>query len=259
MSVNVLLTTMNRPKALVRTLETLVRSPVPIRLIIQDDGSGPEAQELIKEWWATHQMVQFRFLDGKDGGDPNRARRRILYEFFEGEWGDGSDFCVTIESDLVFHPLWLQRLLQIYEVARQPDESLEIDGHALATLSAYRGWAHRANEIITQDGWVFRRQTGGVNHLITRQWYERGKEPAGWMAWEKRVDGDWPPRSGGWDFMMARQATGHQLLFGCMMPSLVDHVPGSEGTTSGSRLVNDRALDFPGEWYGIKRATPKGS
>lgn len=254
MAVSVILTSFNRPKALARVFETLARTSVPIHLFIQDDGSSSETTNLLLQ--SSEGLgfpVSFAPLLGRDGGDPNRARRRSLYEAFEGEWDDGSDFVVTIESDLVFHPHWLKFLMKMYEVAKQSDGSMLVDGHHLATLSAYRGWAHRANEIISQDGWVYRRLTGGVNHLITRWWYEKGKEPQGWMSWEKREGDDWVPRAGGWDFMMARQAKSMGLLFGCLMPSLVDHVPGDEGTTSGSKLVGDRALDFPGEWYGIKR------
>lgn len=186
-----------------------------------------------------------RVPEGKHGGEPNRARRRLLARVFEKH---NPDYVVTIESDVVFNSWWLSALLHWYGKLWRPSGPLTLRGQGLATISPYRGAAHQHSERFHAEGLVTRYQTGGVCHLIPRWWYEEGKRPKGWMAWIKREkDGDWPEGCGGWDFMMAEQAKREGLAFAVMSPSLVDHDPGEEGGTSGSSLYRDRAVDFVGE------------
>jgi hypothetical protein len=67
------------------------------------------------------------------------------------------------------------------------------------------------------------------------------------MAWQKREADDWPAGCGGWDLMMSKQAQGLQRRFATLLPSHVDHVPGEEGSTSGSVMGSkDHAMDFLG-------------
>lgn len=251
----VVMTTYNRPKALIRALESLGRTEGYIHLFIQDDASDAETRDIINDWdWTRYfALLALGYVPhGEHGGEPNRARRRALYKVFDGEWDQGFEFVVTIESDVIVHPTWLSRLMSFLDQCSQFPGNLALNGVTLATISPYRSTAYSGDEQLHPYGtWARRKATGGVCHVITREWYEQGKRDGGWMAWERRIekDGrvDWPEGCGGWDHMMSVDATRGGIYFAVMIPSLVDHQPGDEGGTSGSSLAFDRAIDFIGE------------
>lgn len=269
-SIPIVLTTYNRPKALAKTLKSLAATDVmglEPHLFIEDDGSGDEALEIIQSVFSTDAIFPWGAWQEKNASygrrrkGPNRNRRLSLWRVFE-DFKKEFPFVVTIESDAVFHPSWLKKLIQFYMESAQPDGTMKNEGWSLATISPYRSRLGSTAE--TDHGtWVHRQQTGGVCHLIPREWYDRGKEKDGWMAWEMIEDWNnndvvwglankpnpvWGARTGGWDYKMVQQAHRMGRTFGCLKPSLVDHRPGPEGTTSGSRIgVTDHAVDFVGE------------
>ena len=251
----IVLTTYNRPIALRRTLESLSKTDLrghDVRILIEDDGSDkPPEHELLWDigfdgGWGGN------IIRGEAHGGPNRCRRRSLWRAFEREQElHGAPFVITIESDLVFNPNWLFVLLRLYAATKGLNGHPAIYGTRLATISPYRGMAFRSGEV-HRDTFTIRDRTGGVCHLITRDWYERGKMMDGWMAWERVTWGEdgvpeWSDGGGGWDHVMGEQARKENMKFACLKPSLVDHVSGPEGGTSGSSLAGDRAMDFVGE------------
>lgn len=94
---SLIITTYNRPDALLRVLESILHQEIPPdEIIIADDGSGEETRETIKEF-ARHSFIPVKHSWQEDKGfRPARARNSAIAM-------SDYDYIIAIDGDMVLH------------------------------------------------------------------------------------------------------------------------------------------------------------
>ena len=120
----VIITTFQRAKYIVSTVESVYRQSYrPIELIVVDDGSGDDTNNLLNEWWKTKSKnIDFEFIYYYQENTGAPAARNYALTQSTGE------FIQEVGSDDLIHPAKLEthiRVLQKHEDCQSAWSPLE--------------------------------------------------------------------------------------------------------------------------------------
>lgn len=101
MNISLIVTTYNRPDALVLVLESIARqSLLPAEVVVADDGSGEPTRELIGRVAATFPVPLRHVWQPDEGFRAGTARNKAIA-------AASGDYIVQIDGDMVLHPRFL--------------------------------------------------------------------------------------------------------------------------------------------------------
>ena len=102
MSVSLIITTYNRPAALLLVLKSVEsQSTLPLEVIIADDGSNNETKDLIKDFQEFTHLEIIHVWQQNKGFRAAQSRNKAIARA-------GSDYIILIDGDMILHPEFLQ-------------------------------------------------------------------------------------------------------------------------------------------------------
>jgi glycosyltransferase involved in cell wall biosynthesis len=170
MRTELIVTTYNSPLALALCLTSVARQDrLPDTICIADDGSGPETQGALAAFDAAHPTLTFRHVWHEDRGFEKAA---ILNRAIASS---DADFLVFIDGDVLIHPVFISRHLELARPGRFSTGSLiRLDAEATASVTP---------EMI-EDGRILSRDWLRANRAIDRlgTWFKTMPFPKPVMA-----------------------------------------------------------------------------
>ena len=156
----------HRHRYIGRSLPSLLRSSLPenVRIILADDqSSDPRVLELLASCAKSDSRVELWTNPERMG--PNKGQE---YNFARmvGRFPDASLFAIC-DDDIIYHPGWLQRLVQVQEEAR----TAGIEGVFTALNVPFR--VSYASATLPTSEVLLKERQAALNWLVPRDIYER--------------------------------------------------------------------------------------
>ena len=102
MLVSLIITTYNRPDALLLVLKSVERqTTIPLNIIIADDGSNNETKEVIKIFQTSTQLNVIHSWQKNKGFRAAKSRNKAIAK-------SNADYLILIDGDMVLHPEFVQ-------------------------------------------------------------------------------------------------------------------------------------------------------
>ena len=102
MLVSLIITTYNRPDALLLVLQSVERqTTIPFNIIIADDGSNNETLEIIKNFQISSKLKVIHSWQQNKGFRAARSRNKAIAK-------SNADYLILIDGDMVLHPEFVQ-------------------------------------------------------------------------------------------------------------------------------------------------------
>jgi len=102
MLVSLIITTYNRPDALLLVLKSVERqTTIPLNIIIADDGSNNETKEIIKNFQTSTQLNVIHSWQKNKGFRAAKSRNKAIVQ-------SDADYLILIDGDMVLHPEFVQ-------------------------------------------------------------------------------------------------------------------------------------------------------
>ena len=102
MLVSLIITTYNRPDALLLVLQSVERQTnIPLNIIIADDGSNNETKEIIQNFQTSTQLNVIHSWQKNKGFRAAKSRNKAIAK-------SDADYIVVIDGDMILHPYFLQ-------------------------------------------------------------------------------------------------------------------------------------------------------
>ena len=111
MRISLIITTYNRPDALLLVLKSIeVQSLSPLEVIIADDGSDEKTMELINNFSAQSNLTIIHSFQKDKGFRAAKSRNKAIAK-------SKGDYIVLIDGDMILHPEFIRyNLCEWYEL-----------------------------------------------------------------------------------------------------------------------------------------------
>jgi len=177
-----------RPEYLEMCLDSLFQTKLydyDITFLIQDDGSkDPRVREIIqRERAPQYKIVRYYTPKGHNswGAAFNKATRRLMEI-------DDFDIIGSCDSDVLFHPEWLDKTMKICLWAKKHHQD-----HLLGPFSSFNSSDYRFHRILgsyssPHGNYVVKRRMGAVNYFYFKEdflrlgFFEEHKDDETWMT-----------------------------------------------------------------------------
>ena len=102
MRVSLIITTYNRPDALLLVLRSIeLQTSTPNEVIIADDGSGDDTKETIRAFQKTSDLNIIHSWQKDSGFRAAKSRNKAIAK-------SSNDYIILIDGDMILHPKFIQ-------------------------------------------------------------------------------------------------------------------------------------------------------
>jgi glycosyltransferase involved in cell wall biosynthesis len=208
------LTTYNRKEVLEKSLESLIKTDFPenSNLIISDDKSSPDVIDYISSMFKNpikNLSIKLIFNNINVGCDRNMIR--VIRDcFFESN----DQFVITIDSDAIYNPKWIYKLLEAKESIKGP----------IGMLGVFNTSSHGPGEFYN-DYVVKKKSMGGFVVMLNKDLFF--SKSLNTLSWD-------------WSYVDICKNSSYGIF--CTKNSYADHIGHIGVHSNGSNI--DRASNF---------------